>query len=62
MEADLCHRWRMAGGGMRIVEAVMGNGVAAPVMVSLSAGTDCLVLLAGMEDGILPMMIYLSVK
>ena len=47
---------------MRIVEAVMGNGVAAPAAVSLSAGTDCLVLLEGMEDVILPIMVYLSVK
>ena len=49
---------------MRIAEVVIGNGVAVPQMVSLSAGMDNLdlILLLGMEDGILPMMMYLSVR
>ena len=49
---------------MRIAEVVIGNGVAALSMVSLSAGMDVLdlILLIGMEDGILPMTMYLSVK
>ena len=47
---------------MQMVEAVIGSGVAVPLIVSLSRGTDSLDLLLGMEDGIFPITMYLSVK
>ena len=47
---------------MRIEEAVMGNGVAALPMASLSLGTDGLPLLLGKVDGSFPITMYLSVR
>ena len=47
---------------MRIVEAVIGSGVAVPPIVNLSLGMDSLPLLLDTEDGSFPITIYLSDK
>ena len=52
----------MAGGGMRMEEAVIGSGVAVLPVANLPLGMDGLSLLLGRVAGNLPITMYLSVR